>query len=85
MGRRVKTIAQHIKRFGLSHFIETGTFKGDTSAAIAELGIKVTDVTNYLAFARREFRRLLLEQLRELTSSDEEFEAESRTLLGSSH
>lgn len=49
----------------------------------AELSIKVSDVTNYLAFARREFRRLLLEQLRELTSSDEEFEAESRTLLGS--
>lgn len=48
----------------------------------AELGIKVTDVTNYLAFARREFRRLLHEKLRELTSSEEEFEAESRALFG---
>jgi len=47
-----------------------------------ELGIKVTDVTNYLAFARREFRRLLLEKLRDITGSDEEFEAESRALLG---
>lgn len=52
------------------------------AALAAELGIKVTDVTNYLAFARREFRRLLLEKLREITGSEEEFEAESRALLG---
>ncbi len=52
------------------------------AALAAELGIKTTDVTNYLAFARREFRRLLLEKLREITGSDEEFEAESRVLLG---
>jgi RNA polymerase sigma factor (sigma-70 family) len=48
----------------------------------AELGIKVSDVTNYLAFARREFRRLLLEQLREITGSEAELEAEARALLG---
>lgn len=48
----------------------------------AELGIKVTDVTNYLASARREFRRLLLDKLREITGSEEEFEAEARALLG---
>jgi DNA-directed RNA polymerase specialized sigma24 family protein len=48
-----------------------------------ELGIKTTDVTNYLAFARREFRRLLLDKLREITGSEEEFEAEARVLLGS--
>jgi RNA polymerase sigma factor (sigma-70 family) len=48
----------------------------------AELGIKVTDVTNYLAFARREFRRLLIERLREITGSEEELQAEARALLG---
>lgn len=48
----------------------------------SELGIKVSDVTNYLAFARREFRRLLLEQLREITGSEEELAAEARALLG---
>ena len=47
-----------------------------------ELGLPVTKVTNHLAFARREFRRLLLEQLREITASDEEFRLESRALLG---
>ena len=47
-----------------------------------EFGLKVTDVTNYLAAARRDFRKIVLEQLRELTASDEEFRAEARTLLG---
>ena len=31
-----------------------------------EFGIAVTDVTNHLAFARREFRRIALEKLREM-------------------
>ena len=66
------------------YVLEDGPAERPSYAELAaELGIKVSDVTNYLAFARREFRRLLLEQLRELTGSDEEFEAESRTLLGS--
>jgi RNA polymerase sigma factor (sigma-70 family) len=45
-------------------------------------GIAVTQVTNYLALARREFRRLVLEALRAATASDEEFRAEARELLG---
>lgn len=54
-----------------------------TYAALAdELGIQVTDVTNYLSFARREFRRLVLEELREITSSEEELRDEAVTLLG---
>jgi hypothetical protein len=39
-------------------------------------------VTNYLALARREFRRTVLEKLRELTATDEEFRREARSLLG---
>ena len=45
-------------------------------------GIPVTDVTNHLAFARREFRRLVLDVLRELTASEAEFRLEARALLG---
>jgi RNA polymerase sigma factor (sigma-70 family) len=45
-------------------------------------GLKASDVTNYLAYARREFRRLVLESLREMTASDEEFRSEARSLLG---
>ena len=40
------------------------------------------DVTNQLAAARRDFRRIVLGLLRELTASDEEFRAEARALLG---
>jgi RNA polymerase sigma factor (sigma-70 family) len=47
-----------------------------------ELEIQTTDVTNYLAFARREFRRLVLEKLREITSTEEEFRAEATAVLG---
>jgi RNA polymerase sigma factor (sigma-70 family) len=46
------------------------------------LGISTTDVTNELAAARREFRRLVLEALREQCATDEEFDAESRALTG---
>jgi RNA polymerase sigma factor (sigma-70 family) len=48
----------------------------------AEFGIATTDVTNYLAFARREFRRIVLALLRETTASDDEFRREARSLLG---
>jgi hypothetical protein len=44
--------------------------------------LAATDVTNYLAFARREFRRCVLDQLREMTASDEEFRREAQALLG---
>ena len=47
-----------------------------------QFGLKTSDVTNYLAYARREFRRVVLEQLREMTGSEDEFRREARTLLG---
>jgi|SRR5262245_7085773 len=47
-----------------------------------ERGIPETQVTNELAWARREFRRLVLEALEEATGSEEEFRAEARQLLG---
>ena len=48
----------------------------------AEYSIRVTDVTNALAWARREFRRIALERLRQLCGSDEEFHREARALFG---
>ena len=48
----------------------------------AELKIPVTQITNYLAFARRELRRLVLERLRDVCATDEEFRLEARELLG---
>lgn len=48
----------------------------------AEFGIPGTQVTNYLAFARRELRRIVLERLNTLCATDEEFRLEARDLLG---
>jgi RNA polymerase sigma factor (sigma-70 family) len=47
-----------------------------------EFGLSVTDVTNALSAARREFRAAVLECLRELTMSEDEFRAEAQRLLG---
>jgi RNA polymerase sigma factor (sigma-70 family) len=46
-----------------------------------EFEISETAVTNYLAAARREFRRIVLAKLKELTASEAEFRAEARSLL----
>jgi RNA polymerase sigma factor (sigma-70 family) len=48
----------------------------------SELGLPVTQVTNYLAYARRELRRIVLERLRTLCATDQEFRLEARELLG---
>jgi hypothetical protein len=57
--------------------------RGPSYAELArEMGIPETQVTNHLAWARREFRRLVLEALEEATGSEEEFRAEARQLLG---
>lgn len=47
-----------------------------------EFGLALTDVTNYLAFARRQFRACVLDQLREMTATDEEYRREAQSLLG---
>ncbi len=48
----------------------------------AEFNVPSTQVTNFLAWARRAFRRCVFDVLRELTGSDEEFRVEARRLLG---
>ena len=47
-----------------------------------EFHVSVTQVTNLLAFARREFQRIVLDRLREITASDGEFREEVRSLFG---
>ena len=47
-----------------------------------EYSLPVTQVTNYLAWVRRELRKIILERLRTVTTSDDEFRAEARALLG---
>lgn len=47
-----------------------------------EYHLPVTQVTNHLAWARRELRGLLLERLRSLSASDAEFREEAAAVLG---
>jgi DNA-directed RNA polymerase specialized sigma24 family protein len=75
-GKRVHY--QLFARYVLADESERPTY----GALASELGLKETDVTNYLALARRELRRILLENLRALTSSEEEFQLEARSVLG---
>ena len=56
--------------------------KPSYSQLATKFGLATTDVTNYLAFARREFRRCVLDQLREMTATNQEFRREAQALLG---
>jgi RNA polymerase sigma factor (sigma-70 family) len=71
----------HFELFEL-YDLQDADGKTSYSQLAAKFGLATTDVTNYLAFARREFRRCVLDQLREMTASDEEYRREARILLG---
>lgn len=79
LGGRGKGIAAR-----LFEICELGTEgEAPSYAELAErFGVSVSDVTNGLSLARREFRRVVLDLLRELTGSEEEFRLEARALLG---
>jgi RNA polymerase sigma factor (sigma-70 family) len=54
-----------------------------TYRAIAEaLDLPVTQVTNYLAYTRRELRRLVLAHLHDMTGTDAEYRQEALELFG---
>jgi RNA polymerase sigma factor (sigma-70 family) len=59
---------------------------GDPPPTYAEIAalhhISVTDVTNWLSVARKEFRKVALELLRELTLDDEDFAGEALAVFG---
>jgi RNA polymerase sigma factor (sigma-70 family) len=57
--------------------------QGLTYAELGQaFGLSTTQITNYLASARRQFRQLLLDRLRATTGSEDEFLEESRRLFG---
>ena len=62
--------------------IEEGSRALTYNELARRFNIKATDVTNQLASARREFRRIVLNELRALSTSEEEFRHEVQTLLG---
>jgi DNA-directed RNA polymerase specialized sigma24 family protein len=57
--------------------------KRPTYRALAiRFGVPETQVTNYLAWARREFRKHVLAAVRSLAANDDEFREDARDLLG---
>jgi RNA polymerase sigma factor (sigma-70 family) len=68
------------------HLFEVYDLEGNDKISYQQLaqgyGISVTDVTNALAWARREFRKIALDLLRELCGSEEEFQREARAAFG---
>lgn len=56
--------------------------KPSYASLATEFGVTTSDVTNYLAAARREFRKTVLAKLREITATEAEFLNEARVLLG---
>jgi DNA-directed RNA polymerase specialized sigma24 family protein len=85
---RVESVAaDHAVAFTLFHRYDIepeGAGPRPTYAWLArETGLAVTDVTNELAWARRRFRDIVLDTLRSICATDEEFRNEARDLLGS--
>jgi len=58
--------------------VEDDSMRPTYATLARELNLSVTDVTNELAAARRDFRRFVLMVLREQCATDEEFENEAR-------
>jgi RNA polymerase sigma factor (sigma-70 family) len=74
----------HLALFERYDLAEDEAEKPSYAQLAAEFALPITAVTNYLAWDRREFRQCVLDQLREMTASEEEFQRESRSLFGTS-
>ena len=68
------------------HLLEAYDLEDDDNISYEQLaqqhGIAVTDVSNALAWARREFRKIALERLRQICGSEEEFQRETKAVFG---
>jgi RNA polymerase sigma factor (sigma-70 family) len=90
--RSVETLRDRCRTFGkdvhFALFERYDLHAGDpdarpTYASLgAEFALPVTQVTNHLAFVRRELRRIVVERLRALCASEQELRAEVREMLG---
>jgi RNA polymerase sigma factor (sigma-70 family) len=74
---------KHLALFERYDVADAGGLTAPTYAELAmDLGLTSTQVTNWLAAIRREFRAIVLETLRDLCVDEDEFRAEARALLG---
>jgi RNA polymerase sigma factor (sigma-70 family) len=77
-----KGTSVYFELFELYDLREDSEPKTSYAALATEFGLTTSDVTNYLAAARRGFRKIVLAKLREITATEEEFQHEARALLG---
>jgi len=75
--------ATRFRMFERYYLAEDESMRPTYAALADDMCISTADVTNELAAARRDFRRLVLIVLRQQCATDEEFESEARA-LGSS-
>lgn len=88
MEKSVKRLEQRMEALGKPLYFEVlrrydlddGPTDPSYASVAKDLGIRTTDVTNYLHAARRELRVLVLDVLREVTSTEEEFREEAAEL-----
>ena len=82
----LRELCEQRERTRTFHLFEAYDLEGNEKSSYEQLskdyGISLTDVTNALAWARREFRKIALERLRELCGSEEEFHREARAAFG---
>ncbi len=72
----------HFELFERYDLADDGAENVSYATLAQEFGLTTATVTNYLAAARRDFRRIVLEKLREITATEDEFQNEARALLG---
>ena len=72
----------HLRLFERYDLADSDDVRPTYAELAAERGIRVTQVTNWLAATRRHFRAIVLDIIRELSGSDDEFRDEVRDLLG---
>jgi RNA polymerase sigma factor (sigma-70 family) len=82
----LRKLCETRKREMTFRLFEEYDLDGEQNISYASLaqkyGIPATHVTNTLAWARREFRRIALQRLREICGNDEEFQREARAVFG---
>src|SRR5712664_2354058 len=82
----LRKLCEERERTRTFRLFESYDLEGNEKSSYEQLsndyGISVTDVTNALAWARREFRKIALDRLRELCGSEEEFQREARAAFG---
>ena len=73
----------HLKLFELYDLGDEESSERVSYAKLAQqFNLDAATVNNYLASARREFRKIVLEKLGEITATEDEFRNEARLLLG---